>query len=199
MNFLPVIRECACRAFKRKILLCVFLGIFLVFAVLGICFIKTPAIYAYHINLCDKFVDRVCYSDRSVFLIFIERCAGNLLLVSVALLSGMHVFMLAVPSFVFIYRAYTFGGSLYVFFSVYRLSGALIVFLLYLPIHLLLDAVLIGIIAISVERSACFCFQKNDFLDILRDFAVVGVITALICLLEMLLLLLLFHPIGNLM
>lgn len=199
MNFLPVIRDCARRALDKKIALCIFGGVFLIFAVLGLCFIKTPAIYAYHINICEKFVDNVCYSERSVFVLFIERSCGNLLMIGVAVLSGMHVCAIAVPSCVLIYRAYTFGGSLYIFFNVYRLSGALIVFVLYLPVHLLIDALLIAAMAIAIGRAPRFCFRRSDFCDLLRDFSVLALFVVAICLLEMILLLLIFHPIGNIM
>lgn len=196
MNFLPFLRDCGQRVLQKKLALCIFGAIFLCFAILGMCFIKTPAIYEYHLDLCDRFVDRVCFSERSVFVIFLERCAGQLLFVALALISGVHVIVLAVPSVIFVYRAYTFGGSIYIFFSVYRFSGALIVFALYLPIHLLLDVILLAAIVLSLERTRRFRCDRKSFCEILCDFAVLGVAVVAVCLLEMILLAALFHPIG---
>lgn len=196
MNLFPI-RDCWRRVCDKKIALMIYGAVFLCFTVLGICFIKTPAIYEYHLNLCDKFVDRVCYSDRSVIVIFFERSSGHILLLAIALLAGVNMFAVAVPTVIFVYRAYTFGGSLYIFFNVYRLSGALIVGLLYLPVHLFIDVVLLSAILFSLGRAPRFSFCRQDFTDILRDFIVLGVLILLICLLEAVLLLALFHPLGN--
>lgn len=196
MNLFPI-RDCLRRVGEKKIALIVYGAVFACFVVLGVCFIKTPAIYGYYYNLCDKFVDRVCYSERSVVVIFFERSAGHVLLLALALSSGVNVFAVAVPTVIFVYRAYTFGGSLYIFFTVYRLSGALIVGILYLPVHLLIDAVLLCAILFSLNRAPRFSFCKHDFIEILRDFIVLGVLILLICLLEAVLLLALFHPLGN--
>ncbi len=162
----------------------------------GIVFIKTPAIYGYHLNLCDRYVDRVCYSSRSVFLIFLERTAGNALVLLLLLCAGFYVAGLAVTPLIFIYRAYTFGGSLAIFFSVYRFSGALIVFVLYLPIHLLLDAVFLLAIVLSFCRAPRFRFCGDDFKELLFDFLCLLILIVVICLLEALLLAALFHPYG---
>lgn len=196
MNLFPI-RDCLRRVGEKKIVLIVYGAVFVCFAILGICFIKTPAIYGYHFNLCDQFVDRICYSERSVIVIFFERSAGHLLLLTLSLLAGLHIFAVSVPTVILIYRAYTLGGSLYIFFSVYRLSGALIVGVLYLPVHLLIDAVLLCAIMFSINRAPRFTFCRHDFTEILRDFIVLGVFILLICLLEAVLLLALFHPLGN--
>lgn len=199
MNLFSYFRELICRALERKKTLIVFAVLYLAFIVLGIVFIKTPAIYSYHINLCDRFIDRICYSQQSVILIFLERFAGNAVYLALLLCSGVHTAGLILPPVVLGYRAYTFGGSLAIFFSVYRMSGALIVFVLYLPIHLLLDVVFLCATSVSFSRAKCFRFKGDDFTALLRDFILLLVIVAVICLLEMLLLLIIFHPIGNLM
>ena len=97
------------------------------------------------------------------------------------------------------FRAYTFGGCLVLFFSVYRFTGALIVIALYLPVHLLVDAVLLWAALLSCDRARGFCFCRTDFMSILRDFVILAIILLLVCLLEMLLLLLFVRPVGNLM
>ena len=199
MNLLSFWKETLAEIVARKKTLAVFAALFAVCGVLGICFIKTPAIYGYHLNLCDRFIDRVCYSDRSVILIFFERTCGNALLLCVVLFSGVHPVGLILPPIVLAYRAYSFGGSLAIFFSVYRVSGALIVFVLYLPIHLLIDAVLIGATALSCARASHFRFCKGDLIRLVRDVLLLTAIITIICFLEMLLLLVLFHPLGNLL
>ncbi len=199
MNMPYPVRDCVCRAAERRKTLLVLAVVFLAMAVLGICFYQTPAFYDYHLTLCERFVDRVCYSQQSVFLIFLERFAGNALFVLVILAGGVHPVALVLPPLTLCYRAYTFGGSLAVFFSVYRLSGALIVFVLYLPVHLLVDVVLLGGAALSFSRAPRFKFSKGDLRELLCDFLILLVLIAAICLLEMILLLVLFHPLGYLL
>lgn len=192
------VRDCFGRALSRKTMLIIFAVCFLVVAILGMS-ISTPAFYDYHLTLCERFVSRVCYSQRSVILIFLERFAGNMLFLALMIASGIHVAALAIPPVVLAYRAYTFGGSIAVFFSVYQLSGALIVFALYLPIHILVDAVLLVSVSLSCARAPRFRFCKEDFKEMLYDFLVLLALIAIICLLEMILLLVLFHPLGNLL
>lgn len=199
MGFLHLFRELFFRVAARKKTLVCFGVLFLCGFILGIAFIKTPAIYGYHLRLCDRFVDRVCYSDRSIFVIFVERSFANGLFLILILCSGVHPIGLILPPMLLCYRSYTFGGSIVVFFSVYRMSGALIVFVLYLPIHLLIDLVLIGAAAISCERAFGFQFCQRDFIRLGRDALLLVVCVAVICLLEAVLLLVLFHPIGNLL
>lgn len=197
MNFLFFMREGLGRAFERKKTLLILALVFLAGVICGIIFIKTPAIYGYHLNLCEKYVDRVCYSDRNVFLILIERFAGGALLVAFVIAAGCHPVCLIFPPLLLFYRAYTFGGSIAIFFSVYRLSGALIVFGLYLPIHLLIDCVLFLAAAFSFARAPSFC--KNELKPMLTDLLFLLVLVTAICLLELLLLIILFRPIGNLL
>ncbi len=199
MNLFSLYRELLARVWEKKKTLIVLGIIYLLFIVLGIVFIKTPAIYSYHINLCDRYVDRVCFSNENVFVIFLERFLGNTVYLVIILCSGVHIAGLALPALVLSYRAYTFGGSLAIFFSVYKMSGALIVFVLYLPVHLLLDVIFLSSGVISFSRSKCFKFKKQDCTLLLRDFLLILALVAIVCLLEMLLLIVLFHPIGNLM
>ena len=192
-------QDCLGRATERKKTLIIFAALFAVSAILGICFIKTPAVYDYHLNLCDRFVGRVCFSERNVFLIFLERTAGNAFILLLLLLAGIHVFGLVVPPAVFVYRAYTFGGSVAVFFSVYGVSGALIALVLYMPVHLLLDAVFLGATSLSFGRARRFRFCRENFKELALDFLILLLIVTIICLLEMILLFALFHPLGNLL
>lgn len=197
MDPLFLLRDCCCRAFARKRTLIVFSLLFLFFAVLGIIFIKTPAVYAYHLSACDRFLDRVCFSSRSIFLIFLERIAGNALILIVLLCAGMHIAGLAVTPAIVCFRAYTFGGMIAILFSVYKATGVLVVFVLYLPVHLMLDVVFLLAVSLSFSRAPCFRFCRDDFKELLCDFVVLFVFIVAVCLLEALLLLLLFHPIGN--
>ncbi len=165
----------------------------------GIVFIKTPAFYEYHLKICDRFLDRVCYSDRSVFLIFLERTAGNALLLVLVLAGGLHPACLPLPAVVLLYRSYTFGGTLAILFSVYAFPGAVVAFVLYLPIHLLVDVALLLAAGTSVCRAFCFSFCAGDWKELLCDFLAFLALLVLICLLETVLLLALFHPLGNLL
>ena len=199
MNFLSLFRELLGRVISRKKTLLAFGVVFLIGVILGMLFIKTPSVYGYHLKLCDRFIDRVCYSDRNVFFIFIERTSGNVLLVGLILCAGLHPVGLILQPVILVYRAYMFGGSLAIFFTVYRMSGALIVFVLYLPIHLLIDAVLLCATALSCARANSFRFCTEDLTALVRDAVFLIVLVAAICFLEMVLLLALFHPLGNLL
>ena len=165
----------------------------------GIVFIKTPAFYEYHLKICDRFLDRVCYSDRSVFIIFLERTSGAALLLLLVLAGGLHPVCLPLPALVLFYRSYTFGGTLAILFSVYAFPGAVVAFALYLPIRLLTDGVLILSAGISLTRAFCFSFCTGDFKELLSDFLFALVLIVLVCLLETVLLSALFHPLGNLL
>ena len=163
----------------------------------GIVFIKTPAFYEFHLKQCDRFLDRVCYSDRNVFVIFLERTAASALLLALA--GGLHPVCLPIPVLVLLYRSYTFGGTLAVLFSVYSFPGAVVAFALYLPVHLLIDAILLLAAGVSFWRAFCFSFCAGDLKELLFDFLAFLAFLALVCLLEMILLLALFHPMGNLL
>ena len=199
MNPFFYFKECLGRAIGRKKTLIIFGSVFLLAAVLGMIFVKTPSMYTYHQNLCDRFVDRVCYSDTSVFFIFVRRWLGHGLLLLLVIAGGIHPATMPVPVAVLAYRAYTFGGSLVIFFQIYGVSGALVVFVLFLPIHLLIDGVLLFGTALSVDRCCGFCCCKRDLFRLLGDFLCLLFCIAVICLLEMILLLALFHPIGNIL
>ena len=190
-------QDCLRRVKERKIETIVLAVIFLCFIVLGICCVSNPAIYDYHYNICERYIDAVCYTDRNVFVIFLERSCGSLLLLMLTLLAGVHFAACIVPVAILCYRAYTFGGSIFVLFGVYRFSGALIAVVLYLPIHLLTDVILLAAIALSFTRGRCFCFHKASFCEMLYDFLLLGALILLVYFLEMILLLFIFHPIGN--
>lgn len=199
MNPLFCVRECVCRALARKKTLAVFAAVFLIGVIVGLCCIKTPAIYGYHLKLCDRFIDRVCYSDRSVFLIFLERTAGNLLLLSLFLASGIHCAALALPPALILYRAYTFGGSLYIFCAVYGVTGALIAFVLFFPIHIAIDLIFLSATALSYARAPRFRFGNEELRELLLDFLIFAAFVLIICLAEAILLAALFHPFGNIL
>lgn len=191
------VRDCLLRAIERKKTLLMFAALFLLSAVLGLCFVNRPAVYYYHINLCGRYVDRVCFSDANVFLIFLKRTAGHALLLLLIVAGGIHPATVVLSASVLVYRAYTFGGSLYILFSVYGMTGALIALILYLPIHMLIDGVFLLGCSLSCGRARCF--SRGNLLELLYDFLVLLALIALICLLEMILLLALFHPIGNIL
>ncbi len=193
------LRDFLGRALERKRTLIVLGALFAVGIVLGLSFIKTPAAYDFHLENCDRYLRKVCYSERNVFAIFLERTAGCVLLAALTAVSGIHIAALILPSAILLYRAYTFGGSICILCSVYRVSGLLVVFVLYLPVHLLIDAVLVLGMALSCARAPHFCFCKRDFCELLCDFGVLAGLVALVCLAEMLLLLAVFHPIGVLL
>ena len=197
MNLPFRFQDCLSRTFGRKKTLIVFAVLLLLGTILGLIFVTTPAIYDYHITVCDRFVNRVCFSDRSVLEIFLERVLGHTVLLLIVTLSGIHLVGCVFPPIILVFRAYTLGGSLYIFFSVYRFTGALIVIGLYLPIHLLVDFVLCCAGALSYARCRRFCFTRHDWLMLFFDFLVLFCFLLIVGLLEMLLLLALFHPIGN--
>lgn len=192
-------RDCLSRALERKKTLIAGGILFVAAAILGMCFCKSYAMYEYHLNLCNRFLDRVCYSNRSVFLIFLERWAGHGLLAALILAAGMHLAALPLAFAVFLYRAYTFGGSIVIFFTAYGFAAVPVVFVLYLPVHLLIDAVLLLALSLSCGRSGCFSFCGSDFLMLLVDFLLIMALVAAVCLAEAVLLLALFHPIGNIL
>lgn len=197
MNLFSRFRECLSRAFCRKKTLIAFAVLAAGCFALGIVFITTPAIYEYHIKLCDRFVDRVCFSDKNVFAIFLERGMGNAVLLLIVCLSGVHIVGCIFPPIILAYRSYTLGGSLYIFFTVYRVSGAFVAVALYLPIHLLIDIVLFCASAQAYARAPHFGFAKRDWGALFADFLCLFAVILAIGLVEMLLLLALFHPLGN--
>ena len=178
----------------------IFLALLVVlFTILGMCFLSSPAVYEYHLELCESFLLDVCFSDGNVFLIFLGRLGGCLLLVLLILIGGIHPAALVRPLFVIVYRAFTFGGCLYVFFVQYGLSGAMVVFVLYLPIHLLTDVLLLFAAVISFGRAFRFCFCGTDLFEILWDAFALLLLAVAVYLAEMILLLALFHPIGKIL
>lgn len=193
------VRDCLARAAERKKTLILSALLFLTTAILGMCFISEPAVYDYHLVLCDKFVSEVCYSDVNVFVIFLSRIAGHALLLLLVMAGGVHPAALILSAAVLFYRAFTFGGSIFVFFSYYGFTGAVMVFVLYLPVHLCIDAVLLLAFSVSCGRAfACSCTKEGIF-AIFMDFLALLLLVAAVCLAEALLLLILFHPIGNIL
>ena len=199
MNPLFLLHELILRAFERKWAIVSLFLLVLCSTMCGIILVKTPTFYEYHLRICDRFLDRVCYSDRSVVLIFFERCAGNVLILLLLLAGGIHPAALVLPTTAIAFRAYTFGGTLAILFSVYNMAGAMVAFTLFLPIHLLIDCIFLLAGSISFSRAFCFRFTSSDFRELLFDFLLLSGLIVLVCLLEGILLGVLFHPIGNIL
>ncbi len=195
---LSFLRDRFARAFERKAVPIALAILFAVAMLLGIVFSGTALFYDYLLNLCDRFLYSVCYADRSVFVIFCERTAGGAVLVAVCTAAGVHLAALALIPAVLVYRAYTFGGCIAVFFGAYGVSGAIVALVLYLPVHLMIDFILICTSSVSCCRARSFRFRKQDFCDLLRDYGCFLLLVAAVCLLEAILLLAIFHPLGNL-
>ena len=138
MRFLFPVRACMERAIRRKKTIIALAVLCLISFILGIVFIKTPAAYEYYLKLCDRFIDRVCFSQVSVLLIFVERTVGFTLIVALLLVAGVHPAGLILPPALLVYRFYTFGGSGAIFLSVYRGAGVLIVTVFCCPVVFLL-------------------------------------------------------------
>ena len=194
-----ICKDCFLRAFSKKWVILILAIVLLLSTTCGTVFIKTPYFFEYHLRICDRFLDRVCYSDRNVILIFFERTGGCALLVALALAGGFHPVCLLLPLAVLVYRSYTFGGTLAILFSVYEFPGAVVALLLYIPIHLLTDGLLLIAAGLSFSRAFRFSFCAGELRELLSDFLVLLLLCALVCLAEMILLLVLFHPLGNLL
>ncbi len=199
MRLLLPVKECFGRVIEKRIILIVFAVLFLVGMALGIVFIKTPAIYDYHLDRCENFIDSVCFADRSAFLIFLERIAGHTLILVLLLATGIHPVGLVVTPVLIVFRAYTFGGSLAIFFSVYRATGALIAIAFYIPVHILFDCIFLAAVALSFGRAFSFRFCKRGFTEIVKDFIILLIFSIIVCLVEMILLLIFFHSLGNIL
>lgn len=199
MKHLLPIKECFGRVFEKKVVLLVFGVLFIAGTVLGIVFIKTPAVYDYHLNRCESFIESVCFSDRSVFLIFLDRLLSHSLILLLLLAAGIHPVGLVVTPLIIVFRAYTFGGSLAIFFSVYRMTGALVAIAFYFPVHILFDCIFIAAIALSFGRAFCFRFCKNEIVNLAKDYFIFLIFTVIVCIAEIILLLILFHSVGNIL
>lgn len=199
MRLLLPVKECFGRVFEKKTILIVYAVLFIIGMALGIVFIKTPAIYDYHLNRCESFIDSVCFSDRSVFLVFLERFAGHALILALLLATGIHPVGLVITPVIVVFRAYTFGGSLAIFFSVYRMTGALIAIAFYIPVHIMFDCIFIAAVALSFNRAFAFRFCRPDFAELIKDLIIFLIFTVIVCIVEILLLLILFHSVGNIL
>ena len=191
------VREMLSRAVRRRWLPLSLAAGFLVFTVLGAVFCCTSAGYGYALRMCERYLTRVCFSDRSVIVIFFERTAGHALLAALVLLGGLHAAALPLPVVVMLFRACTLGGNLAVFFTVYRMTGALVVFALYLPVHLCIDGLLLLGTALSFSRARQFRFCRTAMRSLVGDVILLCILIAAVCLAEAILLLALFHPIGH--
>lgn len=193
------LRSFFARVFERKKTLIFLALLTVIFTILGMCFLSSPTVYEYHLTLCENFILDVCYSDTNVFLIYIERLGGCALLIALMLVGCIHPIALLLPLAVIVYRAFTFGGCLFVFFDYYGMTGAMIVFIVYLPIHLLTDALLIFAATVTTERAFRFTFCASELFEVLWDALVLLLMAAAVYLAETVLLLALFHPIGKIL
>lgn len=196
MNPLFLLRELFSRCIERKWAIISLFLLCLCSIMCGIVFIKTPTFFDYYLKACDRFLDSVCYSDRSVVLICLERTAGSTFFLLLVLIGGIHPAALVLPTSALAFRAYTFGGTTAILFSVYKVSGALVFFTLYLPIQLLLGIVFLAAASLSFSRAFRFCFQCDDFRVLFVDFVIFFVLILLVCIFEALLLGVLYHPLG---
>lgn len=197
MNPLYLFQDLFSRAIRQKFVLVILFLLCLCSTVCGIVFIKTPAFFDYHLKICDRFLDRVCYSDRSVVAICFERTGGCALFLLLLAAGGLHPAALVLPACAVVFRAYNFGGTLAILFSVYGFSGAIVAFVIFLPIHLLLDALFFAAASLSFSRAFCFRFCVSDFKELLADLLLLLALGFLVCVLEAILLGVLFHPLGN--
>lgn len=196
---LSLLCDCFSRAFRRKWAPIALSVLFLAGFLCGAALFHTPAFYDYHLRIVDRFLDRVCYSDRSVVIIFFERTAGNVLFLVLLCLGGLHPAALFLPTAAIAFRAYLFGGSFVALFSVYRVAGGLVALALYLPVHLLLDAVFLCAASLAFSRAFSFRFCAGDLKEWLLDLLLLSAAVAAVCLFEAFLLAVLFHPIGILL
>lgn len=199
MNPFSYAQECFSRVFCRKKTLLALLLVLLCSTVCGIVFIKTPSVYEFHFRNCDRFMAVICFSSRSVFLIFLERSLSAALLLLLVCLGGIHPAALVFVFAVLLFRGYTFGGSICIFFTVYGFTGAIVAFLLYLPVHLALDALFVFAGVLAFARAPAFCFCRASFWEAGRDFIVFLALVLVVCFAEMMLLAIFFHPIGLLL
>ncbi|MGN1077514.1 MAG: hypothetical protein ACI4ST_03280, partial [Candidatus Gallimonas sp.] len=175
-------RDCFARALVHRKTPIVFAVIFVLCFVLGIAFIGSPSVYDYHLNACERFLDRICFSSRSVFVIFLERTVGSALLLALFLLAGIHPVGLILPPALFVFRAYTCGGSVAIFFSVYGFTGIFVGLVLYFPVHLALDFLFLVASSLSCDRARKFRFCKEETCSLLADFVVLLIVVAAVCL-----------------
>lgn len=184
--------------FERKKTLVLFAGIYLICFVLGMIFIKTPAVYEYHFRACDRFLNQICYSQTSVIIILFKRFLGCAAYLALIFVSSVHVLPACfVFPVVLGFRAYSFGGMTCILISVYKMSGVFILLALYLPIHVMCDVIYLFCGMIAIDNSRKFCWGRADWSNLLFNYVKMAVLILVVCLVEALLLLTLFHPVGS--
>lgn len=186
------------RVFERKWVPIALVSLFFCSAVCGVVFVRTPAFYEYQLRILDRFLDRVCYSERSVVAIFFERAAGDALVLLLVTVGGFHPAALAIDAVTVAFRAFHLGGTAAMLFSVYGVPGAYVAFVLYLPVRIPTDAVLLTGAALAVSRAFGLGLCREAPARACADFLVLSLILLLICIFEAILLAAFFHPAGNL-
>lgn len=199
MNLFAHFRGCLGSALERKKTLVFVAAVYVLFFIVGACCARSPAMFEYNRNLCARYIDRVCYSDTDVFVLFFTRLLGHGLLFVLVLAGSIHPAAMLFPAAVLLYRSFTFGGSVVLFFAVYGAAGALVVFILYLPIHLLIDVSLLLACSRSCGRCTSFCFCGDDLLVLLLDLLCFVLVAVAVGAVEGLLLAALYHPLGNIL
>ena len=189
------LRDALSRAAERKWLLAAGGALFLIAAAIGgvLCHTSGGGIFY---RLCGDYLAEVCAEESGGAALFFARAGEHLLLLALVLAGGVHPAALCLPALLLAFRAWTFGGCIVVFFSAYRMTGALAVLTLYLPVHLLFDLLLLLAAALSCGRARGFRFCRADGALLLRDFLVFAVLTVAVCLIELLLRAALFRPLG---
>ncbi len=197
MNLLFCFQDCLSRIVLRKKTVIVLIIVFLCSTLCGIIFVKTPTFYEFHLRQCNRYLDQVCYSQTNVIVICFRRFFGCLLYILLLTAAGIHPVALIFAPLALVYRAYTFGGSVFLLVSAYRASGVVVLLTIFLPVHILSDVLFLAVATLSFERAFRFRCCADHLRGIATDFLVAAIVGFAICLFEAFLLVALFHPIGN--
>lgn len=184
------------RAWERKKTLFSLAALTLIAFILGACFAFQHAAYDYHAAVCARYLDEAFYAYGSPVLLVLQRFLGYALLAAIFLLAGAHPALLAVPIVLLAARGYLAGGSAAVFVGEYGATGVLVLFTLYLPVKLLSGVVFVVLCTLSFARVAG---RNCDLRGLVSDFPAVLFACFLLCIAELLLMYLLFRPIGNIL
>lgn len=196
MNLFFTLKNRIHELFERKKAIIILILLFLSSIVCGIVFIKNGEFYQICMRNCSRFVDYVCFSQVSVFKIFLERFLAHLLILSVVLLTGITKITSYLSPVILVYRGFFLGGNCFLLIAVYHFSGILILLLLYLPIHLAVDFLLTVACIHAFDRSKSFYFCKDGLLGLASDLALYAISLLAIHAVETLILFAIFHPLG---
>ncbi len=192
MRLLYCFQDVISRVLERKRTFIVLISLYLASMLCGIIFIKSSALYEYHLQGVEEYFADVCYGEGSIFWLFCRRFAVKSLFLALFTLFGVHFLAVGFGGVLIVFRGYSLGGCVLLFLSVYRLSGALVLFVLYLPVCLLCDAAYLSFSTLAFQRARSFCFCKEDWRKMLFDFLCGVTVVGCVCLFEAFLLLVLF-------